>query len=90
MDRFLAFGPIALSLGCITLVIASVAKYCLPPLGDEGTAAHIFQILMAIQLPLAIWFVLRQCEQPVGGKMPFLLLQALAWGVAAASAKLLT
>lgn len=50
-----AWLPIAMSLFACALVLQHVARH-LPPETDEGTAAHLWQILMAAQLPLVLWF----------------------------------
>ena len=50
-----AWLPIAMSLACWALVLQHVVRR-LPPEVDEGTAAHLWQILMAAQVPIVIWF----------------------------------
>ena len=82
--------PIFISLFCIALVLVGTAKYCAPPRVDEGTEAHIFQLLMIAQLPIALFFVFTRAGKSFVQILPVLALQILAWAVAAAAAVLLT
>ena len=47
-----AFVPLAMSLVALTMVLVHAAIYGIVREADEGTAAHIFQILMAAQVPI--------------------------------------
>jgi hypothetical protein len=93
MERFhrlSGLAPVFISLLCVVMVLTATAKFCVPPRVDEGAEAHIFQLLMAAQVPIALAFVFTRSSRPFGQLLPVLALQIFAWGVAAASAALLT
>jgi DNA-binding CsgD family transcriptional regulator len=54
-----AFLPLAMSLGALATVLIYVAVFGPAPQADEGTAAHILQILMAGQLLIIMFFALK-------------------------------
>ena len=54
-----AFLPPLLSFAALVTVIAHVAISGTTPQSDEGAAAHIWQILMAVQLPIIVIFIFR-------------------------------
>jgi hypothetical protein len=54
-----AFTPMVMSLAALTIVLLRIALVGTAPEPDEGTAAHIWQLLMAFQLPLIAMFVIR-------------------------------
>jgi hypothetical protein len=53
------FLPLALSSMALLLVLAQVATVGGAPQADEGAAAHVWQLLMAVQLPLIAYFGIR-------------------------------
>lgn len=73
-----AFLPIAMSLAALTTVVIYIALHGTEPQPDEGTAAHIWQILMALQVPIIVWFALRSVPQAPRRAMPILALQIAA------------
>ena len=54
-----AFLPLAMSFGALATVLIYVAIFGPAPQSDEGTAAHIWQILMAGQLPIIAFFAFK-------------------------------
>ena len=54
-----AFLPLAMSFGALATVLIYVAMFGTARQADEGTAAHIWQILMAGQIPIIIFFALQ-------------------------------
>ena len=54
-----AFLPLAMSLGALATVLIYVAMFGPAPQADEGTAAHIWQILMAGQIPIIVFFAFK-------------------------------
>jgi hypothetical protein len=90
MHRWLGFVPVFISLFWVVFIVATQAAYCKPPQADEGTAAHLFQILMVAQIPIVIGFVLTKGVRPLRRILPMLALQATAWGAAALTARLMT
>ena len=53
--------PIVLSLAALTVVVVSLAtsKWIVVHESDEGTAAHLWQLCMAIQVPVLLFFALK-------------------------------
>jgi hypothetical protein len=54
-----AFAPLAMSLVALLLVLGSVARFGVAHGTDEGAVAHIWQLLMAGQVPALAYFVIR-------------------------------
>jgi hypothetical protein len=54
-----AFLPLAMSFSAFATVVIYVAMFGAARQTDEGTAAHIWQILMAGQLPIIAFFALK-------------------------------
>jgi len=54
-----AFVPMAMSLTALAVVLSSIAMYGVLHESDEGAIAHIWQLLMAGQLPILAYFVIR-------------------------------
>ncbi|HEY3313044.1 MAG TPA: hypothetical protein VGK00_15490 [Anaerolineales bacterium] len=51
-----AFIPVALSLTALALVVGHIAVFGIVREADEGTAAHIFQLLMVAEIPFILFF----------------------------------
>ena len=56
INRILMVAPILFSLLALALVLGNVAAG-VPPQQDEGLSAHLFQLLIAAQLPLVLLFL---------------------------------
>jgi len=54
-----AFLPLAMSFGAFATVLIYVAIFGAARQADEGTAAHIWQILMAGQIPIIVFFAIK-------------------------------
>lgn len=54
-----AFLPLAMSFGAFATVLMFVWLFGPAPQADEGTAAHIWQILMAGQIPIILFFAFK-------------------------------
>jgi hypothetical protein len=54
-----AFVPITMSLAAVTVVVIHIALFGTARQPDEGTAAHLWQLLMAGQLPIVAYFAIR-------------------------------
>ena len=54
-----AFLPLAMSFGALATVLMYVALFGPAPQSDEGTAAHLWQILMVGQLPIIAFFAFK-------------------------------
>jgi hypothetical protein len=70
-----AFLPLALSFAALATVLVHVAMFGAARKADEGTAAHIWQILMAAQLPIVAFFAIRWLPQAPRQALPVLVLQ---------------
>ena len=59
MVRLTAFVPMAMSLIALAVVLLHIAIYGVAREADEGTAAHIWQLLMAGQHPVLAFFAIK-------------------------------
>lgn len=57
INRISAIVPLFLSLSASILVLLAVATGWDKGMKDEGSAAHIFQILVALQIPFILAFL---------------------------------
>jgi hypothetical protein len=77
-----AFLPVAMSLAALVTVLIHIAIYGPARQADEGTAAHIFQLLLLVQLPIVLYFAVRWLPHFPRSALLVLALQAAA-GLAA-------
>jgi hypothetical protein len=70
-----AFLPVAMSLGALATVALFVALHGIAPQADEGAAAHIWQLLMAAQVPIVLFFAIKWLPQSPRQAVPILALQ---------------
>jgi FtsH-binding integral membrane protein len=84
LKRPSAFLPLAMSLAALAVVIAHVALVGTQRQADEGAAAHLWQLLMAAQLPIILFFAARWLPQSPRQALLVLTLQ-LAAALAAAA-----
>lgn len=54
-----AFLPLTMSLVALAVVLAFLAVNGPAPQADEGAAAHIWQLLMAAQVPIILFFAVK-------------------------------
>jgi DNA-binding CsgD family transcriptional regulator len=54
-----AFLPLVMSFGALATVVTYVAMFGAAHQTDEGAAAHIWQILMAAQIPIIVFFAIK-------------------------------
>src|SRR5437588_8347218 len=73
-----AFLPVALSLVALTLVLGHVALFGVVHETDEGTAAHLWQILMVVQVPIMAFFAIKYVPQKPKQALLVLALQIVA------------
>jgi hypothetical protein len=85
-----ALAPIAMSLAALALVVGHAAMYGVVHEADEGTPAHIFQILMAAQVPIVMFFAVKWLPRAPRQALLVLALQAAAGIAAFASVYFLT
>ena len=77
-----AFLPVAMSLAALATVLIHIVLYGPARQADEGTAAHIFQLLLLVQLPIVLFFAIRWLPRFPRPALLVLALQAAA-GLAA-------
>jgi hypothetical protein len=71
-----AFLPVAMSLIALAEVPGHVAIFGVVHEADEGTAAHIFQILMTARIPLIAFFAIKWLRRSPLQTLKVLALQA--------------
>lgn len=84
-----AFLPIVMSAIAFTVVMVHLALYGPAPQPDEGTAAHIWQLLMGVQLPIIFFFAMINVPRSPKPTAFILALQIAAGLLAAAPVFLL-
>jgi hypothetical protein len=80
----LAWLPMAMSLAALGLVLFHLAVFGPAPQPDEGTEAHIFQILLAGEIPLLVFYAVKWL--PRAPKTALLVIGVQLGAVAAAMA----
>ena len=71
-----AFLPLAMSLIALTMVLGDVALYGVVHEADEGAVAHLWQLLMAGQVPVVAFFAIKWLPRAPRSTMYVLGLQA--------------
>jgi hypothetical protein len=78
LKRPSAFLPVAMSLGALAIVLVALALHGSAPQPDEGGPAHIWQLLMAGQIPIGLFFAVKWVPQEPRHAVPILVLQVIA------------
>jgi hypothetical protein len=73
-----AFLPVTMSLFALAVVFTHIVFFGTARQPDEGTAAHLWQLLMAGQLPMVAFFAFRWLPRAPREGMRVLALQAAA------------
>lgn len=73
-----AFLPVAMSLAALATVAVFVVMHGTAPQADEGAAAHVWQLLMAAQAPIVMFFAIKWLPQSPRQVLPILALQVVA------------
>ena len=83
MKRPSAFLPLAMSLAALSMVLGSMARDCVVHAAcvvvreaDEGAIAHLWQILMAGQMPILAFFAIKWLPRAPKQTLYVLALQA--------------
>jgi hypothetical protein len=79
-----AFLPVVMSILALSLVIGHIALVGTARQEDEGTAAHLWQLLMGLQLPIIAFFAFRWLPERPKQASLVLALQFVAAVAAAA------
>jgi hypothetical protein len=85
-----AYIPLVMSLAALALVVGHALVYGIVHKTDEGTAAHVFQALMAFQVPIIGYFILKWMPQRPKETLVILALEAALWIAAFAGVYFLT
>lgn len=59
LERPSAIIPVAMSLAALATVLVYIATFGVARQADEGTAAHIWQLLMIGQVPVVVFFAIK-------------------------------
>jgi hypothetical protein len=77
-----AIVPISMSIGALGVVTVAFAISGTQRQPDEGTAAHLWQLLMAGQLPFLAWFALNWVRRDAKAGLSVLALQLVLFAAA--------
>ena len=75
LKRPSAFLPLAMSAGALVTLLVALAAHELTPQPDEGAAAHVWQLLMAGQAPVVLFFAIKWVPRAPREAVPVLALQ---------------
>jgi hypothetical protein len=71
-----ALLPVAMSFAALAVVVGHVAMFGIAREADEGTAAHVWQLLMAGQVPIVALFAIKWLPEAPRQALQVLALQA--------------
>lgn len=71
-----AYIPMAMSLVALAVVLGSIALFGIVHETDEGAAAHIWQLLMAGQIPMLAFFIIKWLPRAPKPALGVVVLQA--------------
>jgi len=74
-----AWIPLLMSLAALAIVLGHVAIFGIVHETDEGTAAHLWQILMALQLPIVAYFLIKWLPKKLRESLLVLALLGATW-----------
>ncbi len=84
-----AWLPVVMSLVALAVVLGYVAVHGTARQADEGTAAHTWQLLMAVQIPIVLFFAASWLRRDLKQALVILALQTIAYLAALAPVYLL-
>jgi hypothetical protein len=73
-----AFIPLIMSLIALAILVGHIVLFGIERQADEGTAAHLWQLLMAGQLPIIAFFAIKWLPQNPKQALLVLALQFIA------------
>ena len=79
-----AWLPVLMSMTALAIVLIHIVRYGTAREADEGTSAHLWQILMAGQVPIIAFFATKWLPRNPKPALLVLVIQAIA-GIAAVS-----
>lgn len=74
-----AWIPLVMSRVALALFLGYVAIFGIVHNQDEGTPAHLFQLIMVAQMPVAGYFAIKWLPKRPKQSLIVLALQAVAW-----------
>ena len=74
-----AWIPLLMSFAALAMIVIYVTLVGVTHSEDEGLAAHLFQIIMIAQLPVAGYFAIKWLPKQPKQSLMVLVLQAVAW-----------
>jgi hypothetical protein len=83
-----AWLPLGMSLAALTMILVCIAYGLIvhhpavpnpPAREDEGAVAHLWQLLMTVQMPIVLFFAVKWLRRAPGQTLRILGLQAGAW-----------
>ena len=83
-ERPSAWLPVLMSMTALGIVLIHIVRFGTAREADEGTSAHLWQILMAGQVPIIAFFAIRWLPRNPKPALLILAIQAIA-GIAALS-----
>ena len=89
LKRPTALLPLAMSAAAILTIVAHIARFGTAPQADEGTAAHVWQLLMLLQVPAVALFAMESLPKAPKQTLAVLAIQAAAIAAALAPVALL-
>lgn len=78
LKRPSAWLPCVMSVAALATVLVSLALYGVQREADEGAVAHLWQLLLAFQVPIIAWFGLVWLPKAPRQALGVLALQVLA------------
>jgi hypothetical protein len=75
LKRPSAFVPVAMSVAALAVVMGYAAMFGIARQADEGTAAHLWQLLMVGQMPVVAFFAIQWLPSEPSQALPVLALQ---------------
>ena len=70
-----AFLPVTMSIAALATVLVFIIQHGTAPQADEGAAAHIWQLLMAAQVPIVLFFAIKWVPRSPRQAVPILAMQ---------------
>lgn len=74
-----AFLPLAMSILALAMLLGDAAMFGVVRGGDEDSVAHLWQLLMTVQMPVVAFFAIKWLRRAPRQTLLILALQAGAW-----------
>lgn len=74
-----AYLPVLMSLAALTLVVGHAVVFGIVHETDEGATAHIWQLLMGLQLPVVAYFIIKWAWSQPKEVFQILVLEVILW-----------